>query len=532
MPVVEVPGLGDVEFPEGTDQATMARAIRGKLAAQKELNSPKYDPTQDMGTGSRLLAGIGRGFSDIGRNVANITGFKSDQELKDAEQIDQALLDTGAGKIGSFLGETAALTPLTLGLSGVATGARAGSLAARALTNPLSRGAVEGAAQGAISSGPDSRLTGAAIGGTAGVVLPALGKGVSTAAHGLKRTPEAQRLLDEGVSLTPGQMNPKGWLNQAEEALQSAPVVGSAIKNARESAEDQWRRAVINRGAVTPIPGSGTQQELLDTAYKSFDPLYSQGKGFQVATTGTLPQALGRAIMDPGVFADDAARNKVGSYVLNQLTKLGDNPKTDDLLKIRSEIRAKARATDVDAEKDLLQAAEKQLTQAINFALPPNARAAVGHADTLYGVHKITEDAVAKARDRPGGFTPTMLSQAIKSATDKGAFARGGGRLRDLAQAGSQTFEVRSPPTGARLGVLGALGAASLAKPGVGLPLTAGIFGLAGTQTGRKLAAGQTAGQKALAKQIERAMGATPAQARELAAIYSRGLLTAAAVNE
>lgn len=541
----------EIDGPEGsTEQDAIAEIQRqiGVAPARPSVahtNPSEYDPTSPeyqakygatsgMSGTRKFLAGAGRGMMNIGRNVANIFGADNDQTIQDANTRDAELLNTGAGMAGNFLGETAVLTPLTLGVGAAANAARAGTMAARVLTNPVARGALEGATQGFVAAGPDNRLRGAALGGVAGSALPALGRGVSTVTKGLKRTPEAQRLLDIGIELTPGQMNPTGLFNHAEEAMQSAPLVGSAIRNARENAQDQFQRAVIERGSFNPLSKKGDLNDALGEAYESFEPMYAQAKGHAINAPSDVD--ITRAVMDPQIFADDAAREKVSRFVQNQLTALKTaTPDSGDLLKIRSNVRQAARGAAKDptkaAEVQLLNQVDMTLTQSIHSQLPLEARKALNSADQRYGLHKITESAVAKARDRPGGFTPTMLSQAVKESVGKGAYARGDGRLRDLAKAGAAAFDVKSPPTGARLGVLGALGATSYANPAVGLPVVGGILGLAGTQTGRRLAAGQTGFQKALEQRIQRLTHATPAQARELASIYSRGLLASFAVT-
>lgn len=521
-----------------SDPALLAQLSKQSNPAEYDPESEafkaKYGATSGMSGIQKFLAGTGRGMMNIGRNLGNVVGLVDDQTIRDANQRDSDLLSTGAGMAGNFLGETAILTPLTLGYGAGANALRAGGTAARVLANPITRGVIEGGAQGAISAGPDNRAQGAFVGGITGSALPFLGKGIGKVARGMKRTPEAQRLLDEGISLTPGQMNPKGMFNHAEEAMQSAPLVGSVIRNARQSAEEQFQRAAIQRGSFTPLRKVGSPQEHLDRAYDSFEPLYDQVKG--IAMQAPSDTDITRAVSNINVFADDAAREKVAKFVNNQVTALKtQTPDSADLLKIRTNIRRAAREADRDpakaAEAQLLNEVEKTFTDTIQRQLTPDAHSALRRADLRYGVHKITEKAVAKGRDRPGGFTPTMLSQAIKESTDAGAYARGGGRLRDLSQAAAATFDVKSPPTGARLGVLGALGGASYFNPSTVLPIVGSILGLAGTQTGRKLAAGQTAGQKLLSKQLEKLGALTPERAQELLSIYSRGLLTSSAVT-
>lgn len=490
----------------GSLQSKVQRAIAEARARGPEYNAAKEPGNlfgiQTSPNVANSLGGVGRGIKNVFRNIGNLAGVVSDDQMRDYAQNDQALLDTKAGSIGNMIGEAAAITPFTLGIGG-ALGA-----GGRFLANPVTRGAAEGAFQGFLTSGPDNRGTGALIGGVTGAAIPAAMKGGGKLVRGLKRTPEAQRLLDEGVSLTPGQMNPKGMFNKIEQGMQSLPVVGDVIENARTGAQEQWQNAIIQKAAPGPVPIGATVADTLDNAYQAFDPLYSQAKGFPAqpainSIAGPLPldQAVSQAVQNPAVYADDAVRAKVEKFVANQLTAMKQGT-SDELLSIRSNIRKAMRSVADPAEKELLGETERALTQAIDSQLPQAAAQALRAADSKYGLYKIAENAIGKAKDRAEGFTPNMLSQAIKEATDKGAYARGGGRLRDMAAAGSEVFQTRNPPTGARLGVMSSLAGLIYADPTVGTAVSGGLLGLAGTQVGRNLAAGKTVPQKVMQQQI------------------------------
>lgn len=507
----------------------------------------EYNPTKDMTGAQRVRAGIGRGLSNIGRNVANVFGQASDEALKNANETDAPLLRTGGGMLGNVIGEAAAVTPLTMGIGAGVNALRGGSLAARVLTNPVARGAVEGASQGALSAGPDNRLSGAAFGGVAGAALPAAGMGIRKIATGIRRTPEAQLLLNRGVPLTPGQMNPKGMINSLEENLQSLPIVGPVIRNAREGAEAGFNKAAIQEGAVAPIAASAeTVGQQLDDAFQGFSGAYATGKGFPVgpkimSATEDVPlvKIFDRLAKKPRSGLVPADRQNEVAVLKNQLNEVIQSARhrggmmSDDLLTFRSMIREAKRSIPnggqrESALRELYKEAEAAVTDALESQLPADAMQSVAATDAKYAVYKTVEKAVAKARDRPQGFTGTMLSQAVKESTPTGVYARGGGgSLRDLSQAASGTFEVRAPSTGARLGTLGAL----VLAPTLGLPVGAGILGGAATQTGRALAAGQTSGQQFLQGLLAKPQSALTPWERQLIARYGRGLLAGAAAN-
>lgn len=487
----------------------------GQYAMQLAVaNAPKetYNPVDEMGTMARLRAGIGQGMTNVVRHVGNLVGAVDDSELADAKALDKNLMDTTAGKVGGMIGETAITAPLTAGVGGAA--ARGSVAAAKLLARPVARGVAEGAAQGAIMADPGDKGLGAIVGGATGGVLPAVASGASKLVRGVERTPEAQALLDKGVDLTPGQMNPRGVFNQMEEAYQNLPVVGAGIQNARKNAQTSFQKAVVREGAA---PGAqlpdGDVHSMLDAAYDSFQPLYDAAKGFPVkpvvmnARGPDIPVAalFQAAAGAKGTMATAATRKKVAGFLQNELTQF--NGSSDSLLQMRSNIRMAARdaragaSTAEDrATAALLDNAEQAVTGALESQLPKDALATLRAADSKYGQYKTVEQAVAAAKDSPNGFSPHQLSTAVKNSMPQGAYARGGGGpLRDLAAQGRVAFEQQTPPTGARLMTQIGPVAALLAKPVVAVPAMAGALGMIGTKGGRRLAAGVTAPQKALA---------------------------------
>lgn len=521
-----------------------------RLAAA-QATPEHYDATEGMSTFDKVRAGIGQGLSNVARHAGNLVGLVDDDELEAARETDQDLLDTTAGKVGSFIGETAATA---LPMAGATAGlARAGGLGAKLVGGLVRRGAVEGAAQGALMADPGERGEGAFLGAGLGALLPAAARGIGKVARGLKRTPEAEDLLRRGVDLTPGQMNPGGMLNQMEEAWQSVPGVGSVIKGARDHAQNTFQRATAETAAA---PGTkiqlGEMSEMLDAAYQSFQPLYAAAKGFPLRLVKGKPAIINATGTDTpleDVFATivkrktapASARRQVATFLDDQLTKKYRG--SDDLLELRSMIRNEARKirgnpnsnVDILARADLLDDADAAVTKALESQLPDDAMQALRTADSKYGLYKELETAVAGSRDMPGGLTPARLSQAVAGANKgaaQGSYARGGGGdLRDLAAAGTATMNVRSPATGARLAAIGIPAAASLTNPWLGIPAAAGGLALVGTKTGRKLAAGATSPQKRLAAALARLEGSTSPEMRELAGRYARALVGVAGAD-
>ena len=208
-------------------------ALSDAIAEKKQYNEllakneaemrERANPTRNMSPRHKLLAGTGQGLTNVARQVGNMVGLVSDERMEEAKAKDAALLDTTAGKIGSFAGETAALAPLMLlGAPVAAAGkgiqllnrARTGGRAIKAASTALPRArgagtlgaataATEGAAAGAILSGPDNRMGGAAEGAVAGAAMNRIIGGLGRKfAQGIDKKPAAEQLTSTIKRLT------------------------------------------------------------------------------------------------------------------------------------------------------------------------------------------------------------------------------------------------------------------------------------------------------------------------------------------
>lgn len=475
----------------------------------------------------RLLANAGIQGVNLaaGTNVPTIDEITppSLRPRNDAEALSASVLRGVAGAAGGVgVGQQLATSGAGLGSSYL------GGLGTSLAANPVLQ--TVGGASGGVAS-EVARREGAGplvqtLAGVAGGLAPSAALGAAgKLATGVTRTPEAQRLLNRGVDLTPGQLNSKGLQNQVEESLQSVGGVGPPIAAARQNARETFQRVAVQEGAA---PGTQVTQAdpaaMLQQAYDSFTPLYDAAKGFPasaqiVNATGPnvpLSTALSRAVRNRGILATNEQRKTVLSYLKDQLTK--GVRSSDDLLDIRSSIRDKQRAAanaqGKEEQAELLAAADDVITQALDSQLPPDALSKLRTADAKYGDYKTVERAVARAKDRGGrgDFTPNDLSEAIAQASrgsNAGRYARGGGgALREIAADGRAVLDARSPTTGARLlTIAGPAAGLGAIDPATGAAVVGtGVLGslaAATTQTGRRLAAGTTSPQQAILRQLQ-----------------------------
>jgi hypothetical protein len=518
---------------------------------------------------NRGLEGAGQGTMDIIRHVGNLVGLVPDQKLAQYKNLDQPLLDTTAGKVGSLVGSTAATAPVGWGVGGLL--GKIG-LAAR----PILAGAATGAGQGLMTADPGSRLQGTVLGGALGAALPGVGGAVSKLVRGMARTPAAQTLLSRGVRLTPGQLNPAGGLNRIEQAFTSFPWLGGRIAAARDAAPTQYARAMVE-DAMAPgaklTSTSGDFNDLVKDASDSFDPAYRSAlrpNGTPVSVRPVINPPTGNPVPLRRALADVAAVPR-GGLTAPQRQALGDQLQehldetlaeaqrdggmtADHLQQLRSTLRDAARdVSPIDnasrAQRAFWNDAQGKVTQALESQLPPDAAAALRATDAQYGKFAVIRDVARSLKDKPN-VTPNMFSNAIAKATTPAAYATGGGFNRDLSKAGQQVFSPTVPMTGLTgagivapaIRLLGKLASSPITEGGGALyalhnpvaafhaaaPIAgiAGLGRLAYSGPGLRSFAGQTGWQQAAQRALGRLTSATtPAQRRLAQQIAAAGLI-------
>lgn len=266
MPKIRVQlGNRTQEFtvPKGTTEKD-AVAYGEKIIAQYEKDAANglFDPTSDSDF-ENFLAGVGRGVVNIGRNIANITGFKSDEEMEQHKIDDAALMDTKAGMAGSLVGEITATLPaagvagtVVKGASSLSKAARAPQILTKALASTPATMAVDGAIVGSLVADPNERGEGATEGallsgsiGTAGKLFKkSLGKRWIPKSKEAMRT---ERMIGQDIPLS---QSGKGTGKLVYSGI-VANMPGSArsIRNQHKRALENWREFVVEEALP---PGS------------------------------------------------------------------------------------------------------------------------------------------------------------------------------------------------------------------------------------------------------------------------------------
>lgn len=465
----------------------------------------KYEP----------VTGFERGVTALGNNpagafVANAGQFLSGNTLDnvaglmggDAEGARTAFDVISAQNPNAAMGGQIA-GGIMAGATGEAALARLGmgSGLGRALLADTAAGSANGA--GAADSG--NRLAGAgqgafsaAVGSLGGTAL-AKGAGKVVAPSGGRLDP----LYKAGVRPTPGQRFADSGVvgrtvNAAEEALQSVPIVGSAIRGAREGARDQFQVGAFNNALAEigeRLP-NGIKPGNAAHAYsqQAFKRVYDKAlAGMRVVGDEELSNDLGRLAPDIETLSD-FARNRlslimdrtVGRSIKDgELSGDGFKAATSDL---RKHIGRFGKSTNAEERQagEVLQGVLDATTAAARRHSDPDAVQLLDAADAGYSQLVRIEGAAARRGGDSGTFSPAQFDAEVQKASGgvrSKRYLRGDAVSQEYASAG-RSLEDKMPNSGsadrAMLGQLATGGAAFGTATGALSPLVLGTLGAIG----------------------------------------------------
>lgn len=508
----ELPDGRRLEFPDGTPddviQNVVKRELRmnpGKLTQPIDEAMLKGSPTQGMSALDTLLAGFGRGLTELGRGVKQLTGNMSTGEYKEARALDQPLLDTTGGAAGSFMGELAGVAApgTALNIAGRVAQAPALARAGAVLVMPKtpSSGAASGALSGALQptdsmgNKPAQIGLGALMGGGIASV-PGLARGV--------QDPQVQTLVKEGVTPTVGQLI-GGAAKRVEEGLTSVPFVGDIIQSSRRRAIDTFDEAALNR-ALTPVgmklPKDKSGREAIDyvegalsSKYAALLPKLSAkadaqflndvSTAAQRATTLTPDKATQlRSILNSQLWGRFTRGQTGGSAMNGETIKKVES----ELGRLSRNFRSSAVADDREMSL-ILDDVQSSLRDLISRNNPQYAKELAPINEGWANFVRVQRAALTK----DGTFTPAQLARSVKAqdrSRNKGAYARGDALMQDLADSGQSILGSTVPDSGTPFramtaaGVLGG-GAGYAVDPVFGL--LAGATPLMYTPAGQRL---------------------------------------------
>lgn len=341
----------------------------------------------------------------------------------------------------------------------------AGPSFARAAVNAILGSAAGAGGQGAAELAPPDWKPYAQLAGSAAVALSPTGlKGFvapQVSAH-------VQKLLSEGVQLTPGQIS--GGMGvfgrtakTVEDAITSIPGVGDIVRSAQRRGLQSFRAAAVNR-ALDPIgerlPAnmqsgrdpivfagdrlSAAYDRILPQLRISADAGYQQEVGSIKSSLGSLPKSIRDQF-------DSIVKDVVGDKFINGRMDGVDFKKAEAELSRLSRKYGGHNATPdqqemADAIGDLREELH-DLVERTNPSLAPTIKA----INQGYAVLTRVERAAGSTGAVDGLFTAPQLQNAVRSmdrSSRRRGFARGTALLQDLSDAGRAVMPSSVPDSG------------------------------------------------------------------------------------
>ncbi len=382
-------------------------------------------------------------------------------------------------------------------------GATAGALTGGAGLARTATGAGMGAI-GAEAAGATHELTGnPALTAAAGLLAPAAAAKI--AGGGVKLSPQAQLLADEGVTLTPGQIK-GGMLKRAEDAATSMPILGDAIKGAQRRGIESFDAAALNR-ALEPIgaklPGHLKGKAAVEYTYgklgDAYDGLLPNLKGDlnAVPGAGALPKVAGQAappsfrqeldnIRSMAQSLPEPQRGQFGRIIDREIIErfTPQGKASGEVLKdIESKLGGIAKRAgksddyDIRTMGDAVEEARNAMRRMVEN-VNPRYQGELQKINEGYANFKKVQNAAGRVGAQEGVFTPSQLHSAVRSgdtSKDKARFSEGNALMQDLSGAGKAVLSPTVPDSGtvSRAAIAYAL-AHPLQAAGFGIPLAIG----------------------------------------------------------
>lgn len=513
----------EIDAPEGaTQEQVLAYAQQNYQQAAQPKAAPapveQYDPTEGMGFGEKMLAGIGKSVYDTGRGVGQLFGMVDQEDVDAARQRDAALMRTGGGVIGNVVGQ--------VGQMAVPLGGGARIASALGKTAPYAAAAVRG---GAFAATQPVATGETRAGNTArGAALSVAGQGVANAAMRLgkgaadKLSPAVlaayQRAQQAGIPVHFSQLTGSKAAKTLASAISYLPFSGSG--KAAAAQQEAFNRAVgrsfgADAGALTDDVMGAARKRLGD----SFEDIYSRNAvtldDAALAKLAQIEQAASRNL--PPNEAQ-IVKNQIDD--LMGMTQNGAMPglayqgfRTDRLLPMEGGQRSFLTNSIRDIRKTLDDAANRSVG-------PADARA-LGITRREYRNMKTTEKSLSQVAGSQGNVKPASLWPIVNGA--KGSTSE----MRELAKIG-QLIKDQIPDSGTagRLmaytglgGGAAAAGGAAALSPLVKLLVAGATAGRAlNSQAASRYLAQGSAPLRGLARMVQPANKALPAGASALVA--------------
>ena len=426
-----------------------------------------YDPTEGMSGTDKFFAGVGKGMVDTGRGVYQLgasighaAGLVSDDKMASiqgdvdaAHERDQALMSTGAGKVGDIVGTAVPALAVPMG-GGIAAG--------------IAGGAAMGAAQ-PVATG-ESRLQNAGMGALFGGAGAGVGKAFKVLGGfgvPMGRQAAVDTLTSEGVPLSVAQ---KTGAKGAQTVERASGMISDAQNDFIAQQAPAFNKAVLRRVGVTDPNVTAATPDVLSAAKgKITDVMDDVGKN-GVAVDDEMLNGLGAVEQNAKLQLPESDMGPLKAHINDILGNASANNGNLDgtfYQKVRSSLGGlSSDPRYAPFAHDMQDVIDDALTRS-----SPDDAARLGVARQQYRALKQIEPAV----DSQGNVSVPKLMTSLmnKSNRNQSLYGQGDQSLVTLAKAARQIIPDTLGNSGTAERMIGPLTALETLQSGE--PLKAGI---------------------------------------------------------
>tara|TARA_R110000737_G_scaffold140740_1_gene171499 strand:- start:44 stop:1471 length:1428 start_codon:yes stop_codon:yes gene_type:complete len=392
-------------------------------------------PPEEKDSGGQDFA-EGLGLSGL-ETIYGLKGLFTDLSEEDNARLKDWRDDAGEsgwGTAGQVVGDIAQMAlPGAMGVKALKVG------------SSVLKGSAAGGVLGAIQAPEEneSRLTNAAVNAGAGLVGGGLVKAAGGLITGVGKTAAAQKVINRGDYLTPGQAADNSMVRGAETLMGMTPFIAKGTKSLQEKGVSQWLLSTANKvskplGVNLDDLGEKSMQKLQDQFKTSYTDAWEQ------ATNVIGPDKIAKfnKFIAPEIkFMEDAPKKAV-EKILSRLKELkgSKNPKAlrklDKLIKDNIGKYAK--------DNDLLKMFNN-MKNTLREKMGGESTESLKKLDSLYPAYKTLTTAAHKAY---GGknLTLDILKETSKNVGSKGTKAAyGKAPLQNEIELGLDTIGQYTP---------------------------------------------------------------------------------------
>ena len=472
--IVQGPDQATFAFPDGTDQATMTKAM------QEHYGAPKPTPLQTARTKPGLVERVVDAAKSRGAQIAKDYQLETDPKTKSKSTIPfMPGLTMPGGRVGSdILKDVGDVMSLPLRPVERAAGdltAKLPNLGPDWRGKPYNPRWGEGAINTALMGlGPEAGVLSEAK------VAEGVGEAAEAGSNTLKSVTKPQKahadpayakavaqLKSEDVYLTPGRELGGTW-RTIEEAAKSHPDLRQPVVDAERRSVESFNRAAYNR-ALAPVglkydPKAPVGYEGINRVEQALGAVYDK---LTPRLKLTPDEQLVDDIHTVKVEASDlpqAQQDQFNAIMNNRVIKRLQTGEMDGKTFKQVESEVGRLAAGYKGSPDF---ASRELGDRLNDALgalrdgmerssDPGVRDELKKANAGWAAFVRLQDAAARRATSEGVFTSGDLLQSVKKtdrSVRKGAFARGDALLQDFATTAHKVLKNTIPDSGTALRV-------------------------------------------------------------------------------